>query len=361
MKKKITVLLIVIFLFYAIAFAEEKKEIPDKRPPLQTRFYIQGSYLIKPDNLDPGVNDFRYLDPRSNFISPDLLEVCVNRQPLKNNMGFKVKITGGEYASKIHARGLGTTDSYVDLTDFFISYIIPVGSGIRLDAGKMYTHIGAEYLEALDNANYSNSFLFTYAEPTTHTGIHLTYDFSPKFGIMGHIYNGWDNFSDNNTAKTQGITFSFTPSENIGLYFNILNGPEKDENNTDNRFFFNWVGNFKVSKKFALTASYDYGKEENYTPEGEAVSWSGYSLIGKYDFTDKISFSVRTDKFDDKDGFRTGVSQILKEVTFTPSFKLGENMYIRPEYRIDWSTVNSFNNGNSNMQRTLGVGIMLNW
>lgn len=348
------------FLFSAAVFAQEK-EVADKKPPLQTRFYIQGSYLTNPDNSGSGINDFRYLDPRSNFISPDLLEVCVSQQPLKNNMGFKVKVTGGEYASKIHARGLGTTDNYVDPTDFFVSYIIPVGNGIKLDAGKMYTHIGAEYLEALDNANYSNSFLFTYAEPTTHTGAHLTYEFSPKFSVMGHIYNGWDNFSDNNAAKTQGITFSFTPTGNLGLYFNVLNGPEKDENNTDNRFFFDWAGNLKISKNFALIASYDYGKEENYTPDGEAVMWNGYSIIGKYDFTDKVSFSVRYDKFDDRDGFRTGVSQILKEVTFTPSFKLGENVYIRPEYRFDWSTVNSFNNGNSNMQRTFGAGVMLNW
>ncbi len=338
---------------------EEKQE--PARPKLQTRFYLQGGFVRNLADPPSGLNDQRFFDPRSDFISPDLAELRFTREAARGDLGFKVKLMAGEVAQKIHARGLGNPDDSFDLGEAYISYHMPVGKGLKLDVGKMATFLGAEYVEALDNANYSYSNLFTYGEPVSHTGLRLSYDLSKQVNLTGYVVNGWDNFSDNNGTPSLGLALGITPSERVSLYCNFLSGPEQEFNTVNNRAFIEWVGNFKLSKKFSLLASYDNCRDQGGAPDGSDATWSGASLTGRYDFTDRFAFAVRGDFFNDPQGVRTGTPQTLKEVTFTPTFKVGENLFIRPEYRLDWSDVKSFNSGTSNNQSTLGIGVMMNW
>jgi len=338
----------------------EKQQEPVK-PALQTRFYLQGGYVKNLADPPSGLNDYRFFDPRSNFISPDLAELRLVKEAVRGDMGFRVKLMAGDVAKKIHARGLGSPDESFDLGEIYISYHMPVGNGLKLDFGKMATFIGAEYVEALDNANYSYSNLFIYAEPVTHTGLRLSYDLSKQVNLTGYVVNGWDNFADNNGTPSLGLVLAVVPDEKVSLYCNFLNGPEQDLNTVNNRTFLEWVGSFRLSKKFSLLASYDNCIDQGGAPDGSDATWSGASLTGRYDFTDRFAFAVRGDIFNDPQGVRTGVPQTLKEVTFTPTFRVGENLFIRPEYRIDWSDVKSFNDGTSTSQSTIGIGVMLNW
>lgn len=50
-----------------------------------------------------------------------------------------------------------------------------------------------------------------------------------------------------------------------------------------------------------------------------------------------MGLTVRGEWFDDPDGVRTGFDQTLKEVTFTPEFKIGSGFVVRGEVRRDWS------------------------
>ncbi|GEM_PF-870139 len=330
--------------------------------------FFQGLYEVNTNNPPSGLNDFRPFDSRSNFISPDLLEVRVNQDPDRGRLGYRVKVTAGEIARRLHARGLGTFDDYYDFTEFFLAYKVPIGRGLKVEAGKMNTHIGAESLEAVLNQNYTRSFLWSNAEPATHTGLRLTYDLSSQVSLMGHIYNGWDNFNDTNAAKTLGLSMCYNPNDRVGMSFNMLNGQEPDNStwNGDitnsyynNRFIFNWVGSFRLSKKFLLVGNYDYAKQDNYILDGTAATWGGFSLAGSYDFTDTFSLALRGEIFSDPQGYRTGFPQTLKELTLTPQFKVGKNVVIRPEYRYDWSDVRSFNDGSTNNQSTIGIGVLV--
>ena len=44
-----------------------------------------------------------------------------------------------------------------------MSYLAPVGQGLRFDFGKFVTHIGGETIESIKNRNFSHSFFYTYA------------------------------------------------------------------------------------------------------------------------------------------------------------------------------------------------------
>ena len=69
-----------------------------------------------------------------------------------------------------------------DLQQAFVSYITPVGSGLRFDAGKFVTNHGYELIDGYDgyNDNATRSFSFGYGIPFTHTGIKAAYTFSDQ-------------------------------------------------------------------------------------------------------------------------------------------------------------------------------------
>src|SRR5674476_1529148 len=89
----------------------------------------------------------------------------------------------------------------VDLQQAFVSWIAPVGSGLRLDAGKFVTHFAYEVIDGYDgyNDNATRSFLFGFAIPYAHTGLNASYTFSDQIAGMVMLVNGWDNAKDNNS------------------------------------------------------------------------------------------------------------------------------------------------------------------
>ncbi len=220
---------------------------------------------------------------------------------------------------------------------------------------------GAEVIEAKDNFNYSRGLLFNFAIPFTHTGLMAGYAFSDKVSANLYVVNGWDNTDDNNKGKTAGLTFAYNPMDQIGLTFNLMYGPEKDNNNHDNRFLFDWVGTFKPAKNLTLVANTDYATEEHSAADGGTAKWYGIAGYAKYDFSDLFSSTIRAEYFDDKDGVRTGTSQKLKEITFTPEFRVAKAIIIRPEYRHDWSDRMSFDSGSKKSQDTIALGVMYTW
>jgi maltoporin len=139
-----------------------------------------------------------------------------------------------------------------------------------------------------------------------------------------------------------------------------MQGPEQDNNNSNKRSLVDIVATIKPTKKLSFILNYDDAKEDNAIPTGDA-KWSGIAGIVKYDFTGTYSLAVRAESFDDKDGFRTGTVQKLKEVTLTPEIRLAGGLILRPEYRHDWSDKVSFDSGAKKSQNTLALGVMYSW
>jgi hypothetical protein len=342
----------------------------DVKNALGMSFYLQGSYIYNGNasqmTTGSGENDLRWLDHRANSFTLDLAQIVILKDPTSpGTAGFKMKISAGEWAKLIHAAGLGdavpgTNPDSFDLTEAYVSYIAGVGKGLRFDFGKMGTFVGAEVLEAKDNPNYSRSFLFNYAEPLTHTGLKMGYAFTDAVNAALFAVNGWDNATDNNKAKTYGLSIGLTPAEVFSASINLLQGAEQTDNSSNMRTLVDLVATIKPTKKLAIILNYDDGKEEKALGTADA-KWSGISGIVKYDLTDKYSIALRGETFDDKDGFRTGTVQKLKEVTATFDAKLDGGLILRPEYRHDSSDKQSFDNGTKKTQDTIALGVMYSW
>jgi predicted porin len=279
-----------------------------------------------------------------------------------------VKISAGETAKFIHAGGLGTqpTGTYAnpesfDITEAYISYTAPIGKGLRIDLGKMVTYFGAEVIEAVDNPNYSSSFLFNYAIPFTHTGVKASYVFNDNVNASFHVVNGWDNATDNNTGKCFGTSINISAGDPFSAYINYMQGPEGDNNNHDNRSLLDLVATIKPLKPLSIILNYDNGKQDN--AGAASAKWDGFAAIVKYDINDMYSLSLRGESFDDKDGTRVviGTPQKLTEVTITPEIRLANGLIVRPEYRHDSSDKQSFDNGTKKTQDTIALGMMYRW
>ncbi|HTP04229.1 MAG TPA: porin [Nitrospirota bacterium] len=383
------------------AFAEDAKpaapaiSADDLKKALGLSIYLQAGYTYNGNAGTVGgeseQNDYRVFDHKANSFTLDLAQIVFVKDPALGNAGYKLKLSAGETAKWIHSRGLSGapltspqagegTDSF-DVTEAYISYNAAVGKGLRFDLGKFATFFGAEVIEAIDNPNYSRSFLFNYAIPFTHTGLKASYALSDTLSAAVYLVNGWDDSTDNNRGKSYGVSVTYAPAELFSLIVNGMTGPEQDEqgvnaptvgsSSSNTRNMLDIIATIKPIKPLAIILNYDDGREDNVPgtllPSGISgdAKWDGLAGIIKYDFNDTYSLAVRGEYFDDKDGFRTGMVQKLKEVTVTPEIRLNGGVILRPEYRHDTSDKTSFDivNGaaTKKSQDTIALGAMYRW
>jgi hypothetical protein len=357
----------------ATAFAEDAKQAglnpDDIKKALGLSIYLQGGYTYNGDASGPSgsgsENDLRGYDHKANSFVLDLAEIVLAKDPAASAIGYKVKISAGETAKLIHASGLGTQPTGTanpesfDITEAYISYTAPIGKGLRFDLGKMVTFVGAETIEAIDSPNYSRSFLFVFAEPTTHTGVKASYVFNDNVNAALFLVNGWDNATDNNKGKSYGVSVNVAAGNPFSAYINYLQGPETADNNHDTRSLLDLVATIKPVKPLSIILNYDSGKQDN--SGAPSAKWNGLAGTVKYDLNDTYSLSMRAEFFDDKDGFRTGTIQKLTEVTVTPEVRLAGGLVLRPEYRHDSSDQQSFHNNTKKSQSTIALGAMYRW
>jgi Putative beta-barrel porin-2, OmpL-like. bbp2 len=345
--------------------AKPVTSLEDIKNLLGMSIYLQGGYTFNFQTPDSMTNEQRLFDSKANSFLLDLAQVQFAKDPAVGGLGYKLKLSYGETAKFIHSAGLGNPNDEFDLTEAYMNYVAPLGSGLRLQFGKFVTYNGAEVIEARDNFNYSRSFLFNFAVPFTHTGLMGGYKFSDALTVNLYLVNGWDVTNDNNNAKTFGASFVVTPIEPLGLTFNFTYGPEQANNTSNYRFLFDWIGAYKATKSLTFMANVDYGHEaKDPLNGGQDSEWWGVAGYAKYEFTDFFSSAIRAEYFNDEKGVRTGIAQELKEVTLTVDFKVAKNLLLRPEYRHDWSTNNAFDSKqtfDTRNQDTVAVGMMYTW
>ena len=289
---------------------------------------------------DQGIG-LRYFDNRANTFSVDLAELVVQKAVAKaGDAGFRIDLVAGTFAGLEQSAGLRIGDN-ADLQQAFVSYVAPLGSGLRFDAGKFVTHMGYELIEGYDgyNDNYSRSLLFNYAIPLTHTGLKASYSLTPKVSVMAMVANGWDVAIDNNAGKSVGLQLAVKPIDPVALYVNYIGGPENSDDNHSIRHVIDLVGTLTVSPMLSLGVNADFGTEDGTSTVtvGKDAKWSGVAGYAKISTTSPFSLGLRAETFKDEGGTRLGLGAArANEFTVTPSFKFGSNFVLRGEGRYDW-------------------------
>jgi hypothetical protein len=307
--------------------------------------FVSASYSYNLNRPDSGTNQLRVFDFDDNTFKVDVAEIVLQKAISKpDEAGFRVDLVAGSSIPRVSSSFGLLQGQDVDLQQAFVSWIAPVGSGLRLDAGKFVTHFGYEVIDGYDgyNDNATRSFLFGYTIPFTHTGLKASYTFSEQLAGMFEICNGWDVARDNNNSKSIGLQLTWTPSKTVTVYGNVMTGPERANVNSDPRNLFNVVAQWKLTDLTVFTLDAVYGSEKGAVTPGETASWSGIAGYARLGISDAFAFCLRAEYFKDSDGARTGTIQKLTEVTVTPEYKVSSHLILRGDLRVDWSDAEVF-------------------
>ena len=318
--------------------------------------FVDGYYLwaFNEENVQ-----LRNFDVQHNAFTLNYAEIAFGKPVSETSRGgFRVDFGAGDTADMVNLFEPGGPDYLKHVQQAYVSYLAPVGSGLTIDFGKFVTPAGGEVIESKDNFNYSRGLLFALAIPYYHTGLRVGYAVNDQVSVTGFLVNGWNNVRENNDGKTVGVSLGLKPTDKAGVIVNYLVGDEFPED-TDGgtRNIIDVVGTYAATDKLSLLGNVDYGFDEL---DGEDVAWYGIALGVKYQATPSWAFSPRYEWFVDDDGFATGLSQTLQEVTLTGEYKATGGLITRFEFRTDFSDEDYFVNGDElkSTQPTLSVSFI---
>jgi hypothetical protein len=325
-----------------------------------------------------GNNLYRVFDyfGASSF-EPNQAELYLSRA-IPNQPGFVIDLNFLNTAEVMHGltfyygdqRGAHNPTGWMDPTQVYLTYTIPVGSGINLSAGRQVSLIGFEYIPSWNNINFNQSIdlLYSLGEPFTVTGLRAAYSFNKYLAGTIGINNGWDTIATKNMFQTVEAQLSLTPNENFTWNLQGMYGPSTGAQSGSKRALANTTVAWKTPYK-PLQLGFEYlfadqsapvffsplAESPAYTnpllsphaqPFQRSVWWSGVGVWAAYNPTDALQLATRGEWFDDASGARSGIAQNLGEITETLSYTVPffSNLTARLEYRHDFSSEHPFPN-----------------
>ena len=320
---------------------------------VQVTGVVDGYYSYNSNQVDMFTQG-RAFDVRHNSLSLQMARLGLTKaNSLESPLGFQLDIGLGETVDRIiSVSDAQRNEATKHILQAYVSYVAPIGKGLTLDFGKMYTPVGAEVIDTANNFNYSRGWLFAFG-PYYHMGLRAKYAVNDKVAVSGFLFDGWDNMFENNQSrvagKTAGIQLSLNPTKRFALTQTYLAGPEAplanvpDISSRDNwRHIADTVATYLVNDKLSLMGNFVTGSDGDNS--GNRGSWTGAAGYLRYAFNDRFAFSPRFEIFHDEKGLRTGTAQTVKGLTLTQEMKLASQLVTRFEYRRDVSNRDFFTN-----------------
>lgn len=278
----------------------------------------------------------------------------------KFDIGFMVEGFYGRDAVYTHANGIldngnkhGNTspDDDLDLEQAYLTFAIPLGSGITITAGKFDTLMGYETINPTTNALYTHSYLFSYAVPFTQTGMLFAYNITPALSVTAGFTRGWNQAtSDNNGAIDFLGQVAWTINSAIKATVNLSEGPESTDDNHDYWTVVEGIFNFQVADQLGLGVDAVYG-------DANAIAqWYGAAVYAMFDpgMNKYAKINFRGEIYHDGRGFTVGLGNgsdvnyiegtLGVAITPTPDVPLLQSLTFRPEIRVDVADHSVFDN-----------------
>jgi hypothetical protein len=403
---------------------EKKSDAPSlwKTLGFKVSGFLDVAYTHNFNNPSTNLNQLHIFDTNASSFMPHLAQVMIERPAdasgsAVERAGFRARLNFGSDARVTRARTNyqpGVASDEMDFQELYAEYILPVGSGLKVQFGKMNTLIGYEVINSWENPNFSRTFMFGLGQAFTTTGLRLSYTFNPMVTASVGVVNGWDNVDDNNKGKTFEWLVALTPHERFGASFYGSVGPEQSNtvggvvaggvgaNASATRTVVGSILTFKATSQDTIILEPYYANEANANlvagKGGKNARWNGLGAYLIHDIDDQWSARVRGEIFEDAGGARTctggvsgtvnafggvpggwntcagatsagtpatllstgGIAQTLWETTFTLQYKATPNLITRAEFRYDKSNKNVFLNGNdpTNNQETLSFQVV---
>src|SRR5262249_28428052 len=197
--------------------------------------YLDASYTQNFNTPSNRINELRIFDVNSNQSRFNVGQVVLEREALVggdglDRIGLKVKFNAGRDSDFIGGNNIGP---WADFQEYYVQYLAPLGSGLDLKLGQMYSIVGYEVVESPRNANYSRSWLFGLGQPFTTRGARVSYEFNKQVslsvGVIGYINSAR---ADTQHDPLVEYALALIPSDKIKLTWDGLAGPRAGPSGT---------------------------------------------------------------------------------------------------------------------------------
>lgn len=231
----------------------------------------------------------------------------------------------------------------------------------KLTAGRFFSFVGYESVDATQNNFYSKTF-YTLSLPSSATGSMLQKSFGP-FDFTAAAYSGLDSGFDNpykdyffsgaaniNTGKNTTISYSFIGGRYGG---NTDGGARIFVPAGAFVYFHNLLFQFMPAKNLRLVTE-AYYNQDNHSPSG------GLPVNNIYGATEYAVYKINQ-AF--SGGLRAEWTAYYHEnknsyaATANITYKPAEWFYVRPEARYSWGTFPAYNGGKDTAQFNFGMEI----
>jgi hypothetical protein len=393
----------ILFAGLLLAFGARAQE-PAPAPPAAEKPYklygwLQAGLAANFDSPEDRINFGANFDWRSNDFRLNQLNF-VFENPLEHekfDVGYRVDFLVGHDAPFFAANGLFDRftgldptsgvgqegiPSYrnvhrigIDLPQFYVDFGIPnflTRGGVDFRVGKFYTLMGREVYPGPDTDFYSRTWENVVGTPFTHTGILATVHATGNLDLVAGVVEGWDVFEDNNGRPSYQAALIWNSTDKRLNWTTVwITGPEQPDNDRNARTlitsYLTWK--FGADDKWLLATGGHVGHEQNAVaaPAGgfRDAEWYAYSVHLFYALESRWRLGFRAEWFRDDDTARTallrrpGFAASFYDLTVGVTYRLRENIRIRPEARYDWTPVaRPFDDQTRKSQATAAVDVV---
>lgn len=283
--------------------------------------------------------------------------------------GYKVDLWFGPDANALMTAPANLAADDFAIKQAYVALRAPLGNGLDFKVGVFDTVIGYESHDAANNPNYTRSYGYT-MEPTTHTGVLMSYRFSDLFSasvgvantygpiIGGTQVGGVAGFptvalgsafpAKAESYKTYMGSVMLTAPEDWGflagstLYGGAINGLNQMSAAGGSYVQHNYYAGMTLNtpvKDLRVGASYDYvGVSEQELANGSSGGFWANAVAGYASFqaTEKLSLHGRGEYVWQEYG-GWGMPSKIVSATATVQYDLWRNVISRLEFRWDHS------------------------
>jgi hypothetical protein len=300
--------------------------------------YVNVSAIWNPGTGNANPPPYSFNAGKQDGFNLDVAKLTIER-PLDEaqwSAGYKADLIFGPDANFFATQSSGTAADF-GIKQAYVALRAPVGNGLDFKLGVWDTIIGYESFDAGSNPNYSRSYGYT-VEPTTHTGVLMTYQLLDALGFsagiantMGPVINARSTRGESH--KTYMSSLAFTVPEDAGflagstIYAGVIEGFGSATEDQAN-FYLGATVNTPVTG-VKVGAAFDYVDDlVAGLAQADVRTYAGYI---SFQATEKMSIHGRAEYADVDDVFGSDIFAL----TGTLQYDLWRNVLSRLEIRWD--------------------------
>lgn len=178
----------------------------------------------------------------------------------------------------------------------YLGYL--VGEKTWIDAGIYFGHIGSENWISKDNWTYSRSLLSEFT-PYYSTGVRISHQLSDRETLQLQVINGWQNMSENNSAKAIGFQYKTLLTDDLTFTYNTFFGDEEVVSSRPRfRVYHNAFIQWMLSSEWSLLYTLDLSHQAQQQKSGSDFLLAS-AFTARYGFSQRRSIAARIEYYDD--------------------------------------------------------------